>query len=205
MAPWGGRRMVVGTNPWSISAPAGRYAPMMLDIANTAVARGKIFLARQKGLPIPVGWALDAEGRGTTDPIAALSGVLLPMAGHKGYAIAAMMDVLAGGLSGSGMLTEVHGPYQAERRSRSGHFVMAIDVAAFGPREAFEARIERMIDALKATPLAMDAEEILYPGELEARNEERNRRTGLTLPDKTRADLPTTARGLGVVPPEGWA
>jgi LDH2 family malate/lactate/ureidoglycolate dehydrogenase len=204
MAPWGGRRMVVGTNPWSIAAPAGRHPPMMLDIANTAAARGKIFLARQKGLPIPEGWALDADGRPTTDPVAALSGVLLPMAGHKGYAIAAMMDVLAGALSGSGMLTEVAGPYQAERRSRSGHLVLAIDVAAFGPPERFAERVERMIGELRGTPLAEGADEILYPGELEARNEARHQREGLALPPRTRSDLAGAAAEWGVPVPD-WA
>jgi LDH2 family malate/lactate/ureidoglycolate dehydrogenase len=199
MAPWGGRRKVVGNNPWSIAAPAGPgQAPMMLDIANTVVARGKIFLARQKGMAIPDTWAMDAGGRRTTDPVAALEGVILPMAEHKGYAISAMMDVLAGALSGSGMLTEVAGPYQAERRSRSGHFVMALDIAAFGPVEAFESRIARMIAELKATPLAEGFAEILYPGELEARNEARFLAEGLPLPEKTRADLLAAARLWGV-------
>ena len=205
MAPWGGRgRMVVGTNPWSIAAPAGRHAPLMLDIANTAVARGKIFLARQKGEPIPDSWAMDAAGRRTTDPVAALAGVILPMAEHKGYAISVMMDVLAGGLSGSGMLTEVNGPYQAEKRSRSGHFVMALDVAAFGPREAFDARMEGMIAELKSAPLMEGAEEVFYPGEIEARTEARHRRDGLDLPAKSLADLAAEARRWGVPVPAGW-
>ena len=201
MAPWGGRKKVVGNNPWSIAAPAGRHAPMLLDIANTSVARGKIFLARQKGVPIPGNWALDAEGRRTTDPVAALAGVIQPMGEHKGYAISAMMDVLAGALSGSGMLTEVHGPYQAAERSRSGHFVMALDIAAFGPLDAFEARIERMIAELKAAPLAPGAEEILYPGEFEARNEARHRRDGLDLPAQTVLDLRQAAADWGVTLP----
>jgi LDH2 family malate/lactate/ureidoglycolate dehydrogenase len=204
MAPWGGREKVVGTNPWSIAAPAGRHAPLMLDIANTAVARGKIFIARQKQVPIPEGWALDDAGRATTDPVAALSGVLLPMAGHKGYAIATMMDVLAGALSGSGMLTEVSGPYQAERRSRCGHLVLALNVAAFGPMDAFEARIEAMIAALRATPRAEGASEILYPGELEARNEAFRRKQGLVLPAKTVTDLEAAAGALKVGLPAGW-
>ena len=87
MAPWGGREKRVGTNPWSLAAPAGRHAPMVLDIANTAVARGKIYLARQKGEPIPAGWALTAEGEPTTDATAAVAGLIAPMAGHKGYAM----------------------------------------------------------------------------------------------------------------------
>ena len=101
MAPWGGRKKTVGTNPWSIAAPAGKYAPMVLDIANTGVARGKIYLAKQKGLPIPLGWAIDAMGEPTTDPQQAIDGIILPMAEHKGYAIAMMMDVLSGVLTGS--------------------------------------------------------------------------------------------------------
>ena len=74
---------------------------MALDIANTGVARGKVYLARQKGLPIPLGWAINAEGEPTTDPVEALAGIILPMAEHKGYAIATMMDVLSGVLTGS--------------------------------------------------------------------------------------------------------
>jgi LDH2 family malate/lactate/ureidoglycolate dehydrogenase len=198
MAPWGGKRMAVGTNPWSIAAPAGRYPPMMLDIANTVVARGKIFLARQKGAPIPDHWALDAEGRPTTDPVAALAGVILPMAEHKGYAIALMMDVLAGVLSGSGILTEVNSPYKTDKPSRCGHFFLALDVAAFGPRHVFDARIEQMIAEVKAVPLAPGFDEILYPGELEARNEARHARDGLELPQKTMADLHAEAERLGV-------
>jgi len=205
MAPWGGRKKVVGNNPWSIAAPAGKHAPMMLDIANTVVARGKIFLARQKGIPIPDNWAIDGEGRRTTDPIAALGGVILPMAEHKGYAISVMMDVLSGVLSGSGILTEVNGPYQAEKRSRCGHLVMALDIAAFGPRDRFEARMEEMVARIKETPLAEGFDEVFYPGEIEARNEERNRREGLALPEQTRADLAKVAGEYAVALPAGWS
>jgi LDH2 family malate/lactate/ureidoglycolate dehydrogenase len=198
MAPWGGKRMAVGTNPWSIAAPAGRHPPMMLDIANTVVARGKSFLARQKGVPIPDNWAMDADGRRTTDPAAALAGVILPMAEHKGYAIALMMDVLSGVLSGSGVLTEVNSPYKTDKPSRSGHFFLALNVEAFGPRAAFAARMEEMIAEVKAVPLAPGFDEILYPGELEARNEARHACDGLDLPEKTWTDLRAEADKLGV-------
>lgn len=204
MAPWGGRSMVLGNNPWSVAAPAGRHAPLVLDMANTLVARGKIFAARQKGLPIPEGWALDAEGRPTTDPVAALAGVILPMAGHKGYAISLMMDVLAGALSGSAVLDAVNSPFHTDRRSGCGHFVMALDIARFGPLPAFEARIEEMVARLKAAPRAEGFEEILYPGEMEARNEARHLRDGLDLPARTLADLAGAAGRLGVAMPEDW-
>lgn len=198
MAPWGGREMAVGTNPWSIAAPAGRHAPMMLDIANTVVARGKIFLARQTGATIPDNWAMDAEGQRTTDPVAALAGVILPMAEHKGYAIALMMDVLSGVLSGSGILTEVNSPYKTDKPSRSGHFFLALDIQAFGPLAAFEARMERMIAEVKAVPLAPGFEEILYPGEREARNEAQAAREGIDLAEKSWTDLRAEAAKLGV-------
>jgi len=204
MAPWGGRKKLVGNNPWSIAAPAGRHAPMMLDIANTVVARGKIFLARQNGRPIPSQWAIDEDGRATTDPVAALNGVIQPMAEHKGYAISVMMDVLSGVLSGSGILDEVSGPYQAERRSRCGHMFLALNIAAFGPVDAFAERMERMVEQLKAVPRVPGCVEVFYPGEIEAKNEVRYRREGLSLPRKTLDDLAQAAMQSQVRIPESW-
>lgn len=201
MAPWGGREKRMGNNPWSIAAPAGRHAPMVLDMANTAVARGKVYLARSRGERIPEGWALDAEGRPTTDPAAAIEGMILPMGGHKGYAITVMMDVLSGVLTGSGFASQVHGPYQSEHRSRCGHLAMALRIDAFEPQAEFEARMERLVHELKSVPLAPGFDEILYPGEMEARNEARHRREGLAIPAATLADLERIARDAGVPPP----
>ena len=189
MAPWGGREKRVGNNPWSIAVPAGRHAPMVLDIANTVVARGKVYLARQKGERIPLGWAIDHKGDPTTDPIAALSGIILPMAEHKGYGIAVMMDVLSGVLTGSAFGTGVHGPYQAAQKSGAGHLIIALDIAAFQPLAEFETRMESLIAELKSAPLVKSATEIFYPGELEARNEMNNRASGLLLPQDTLTSL----------------
>jgi LDH2 family malate/lactate/ureidoglycolate dehydrogenase len=201
MAPWGGRKKTVGTNPWSWAAPAGRHAPMVLDIANTGVARGKIYLARQKGLPIPEGWAIDAAGAPTIDPAEAIDGIILPMAQHKGYAIAVMMDMLSGVLSGSAFGAAVHGPYQTEHRSGAGQFALALDIAAFQPLEEFGARMEKYVAELKSVPLAQGFAEIVYPGELEARSEAKNRAEGLQLPADTLADLRKLADEFGVRPP----
>jgi LDH2 family malate/lactate/ureidoglycolate dehydrogenase len=198
MAPWGGRRKLVGTNPWSVGAPAGRHAPMIMDVANTGVARGKIFLARQRHEPIPEGWAIDADGYPTTDPRKALEGFVLPMAGHKGYAIGVMVDVLSGVLSGSGMLDEVHSPYDPVNRSGAGHFFLALDIAAFQPLAQFKARMEEYIAKLKAAPVAAGHDEVYYPGEIEARNDLRQRADGLYLPEDTLADLQKTAEATGV-------
>ena len=204
MAPWGGREKRVGTNPWSIAAPAGRHPALALDIANTAVARGKIYLAQKRGQPIPPGWAINAAGEPTTDAAEAIAGVILPMAGHKGYGIAVMMDVLAGVLSGSSFGAEVGGPYQADRRSGCGHLMIALDIAAFTPRAEFDRRVEQLIDRLKATPLAARADEVLVPGEPEARSAADNRRRGLELPEQTRTDLEALGREVGL-PPATWS
>jgi LDH2 family malate/lactate/ureidoglycolate dehydrogenase len=198
MAPWGGCKKTVGTNPWSIAAPAGRYAPIVLDIANTAVARGKVYLAKQRGRPIPLGWAINADGEATTDATEAINGIILAMAGHKGYAIATMMDVLSGVLTGSAFGSNVHGPYQTEHKSGAGHFMIALNVETFLPLDEFNTRMETLIAELKSVPLAKGFDEVFYPGELEARNEGLNRQEGLLLPEDTLADLTKIAREQGL-------
>jgi LDH2 family malate/lactate/ureidoglycolate dehydrogenase len=201
MAPWGGRKKVIGNNPWSWAAPAGSHAPMVLDIANTSVARGKIYLAKQKGLPIPEGWAVTADGAPTTDPSAAIDGIILPMAQHKGYAISVIMDMLSGVLTGSAFATGVSGPYQAQRRSGAGHMMIALDIAAMQPLAKFGERMDRYIAELKAVPLAPGFNEVLYPGEIEARNDRLNRETGLLLTEDTIADIRKLAESLNLQPP----
>ena len=197
MAPWGGREKRVGNNPWSWAAPAGRHAPMVLDMANTAVARGKIYLARQRGEQIPHGWALDADGAPTTDPAAAIAGLIAPMGEHKGYAISVMMDVLSGVLTGSRFGRDVHGPYQPDKRSGAGHLLIALNIAAFGDRAAFDSQMEAMVEGLKGAPRTPGVDEIFYPGEIEARNDIRNRAAGLELPADTLADLRALGEKLG--------
>ncbi len=200
MAPWGGRSKLIGTNPWSIATPAGRYSPMMLDIANTAVARGKLYVAQKRGEAIPQGWAIDTEGRPTMDAAAGIAGNILPMAGHKGYAIATLMDVLSGILSGSHFGNAVVGPYVAQGRSGVGHLVIALDIASFRPLQDFNADVEKLIESIKNNPLAAGSDEIYYPGEPEARAEEYHRGVGVEIPEETLAELDAGARALGVIP-----
>ena len=198
MAPWGGRKKIIGTNPWSVAAPAGRHAPFVMDMANTGVARGKIYLARQERRPIPVGWAINAAGEPTTDPQEAIDGIILPMAQHKGYAIAAAVDLLSGVLTGSGFLTDVHSPYKTAEKSNCGHFMLAINIEAFQPLAQFNDRMERFIGEIKSVPPAKGFDEIFYPGEMEARNDARHRRQGLILPEDTLADLRRIAGETGL-------
>ena len=203
MAPWGGAKKILGTSPWSVAAPAGRHPPMVMDMANTAVARGKIYLARNRHERIPEGWAIDSAGRPTTDPQAAIDGIILPMAGHKGYAIAAAIDMLSGVLSGSKFLSAVHGPYDTTERSGAGHMVIALDIEAFQPLAEFNARMEQFVSELKSVPKGEGVEEVFYPGEIEARNDARFRKEGLLLPADTVADLAAIANKLGLAKPWG--
>ena len=194
MAPWGGMKKIIGTNPWSVAAPVGSRAPFVVDMAATGVARGKIYLARNKNLPIPLGWAINAAGEPTTDPQDAIDGIILPMAEHKGYAIAAMVDVLSGVLTGSGFLSSVHSPYKTAEKSHCGHLMIALNIEAFQPLAEFNARMEKFADEIKAVPTAKGFNEVFYPGEIEANNDRRNRKEGILLPDDTVADLERIAR-----------
>jgi LDH2 family malate/lactate/ureidoglycolate dehydrogenase len=202
MAPWGGLKKKIGTNPWSIAAPAGRYPPMVMDMANSGVARGKIYLANNRQEAIPPHWAIDKEGNPTTDPKAALEGFILPMAGHKGYVMGVMVDVLSGVLSGSGFLEGVHGPYDPVNRSCAGHLMLALNIAAFQPVAEFHARMESYIESLKAVPLAAGHTQVFYPGEMETQAEQENRARGLSLAVDTLADLARIEKEMGLSYPD---
>jgi LDH2 family malate/lactate/ureidoglycolate dehydrogenase len=195
MAPWGGARKRVGTNPWSVAAPAGRHGVAVMDVANTVAARGKVHVALQCGKPIPPGWAVTATGEPTTDPAQALQGMMLPLGGHKGFAIAFMLDVLTGVLSGGASGSAVAGPYQDERPGRVSHLYIALHVAAFVSESVFAAHMERLMDDVRSGGAAG---EIVIPGEFEERHARRAREEGVRLTAGTVADLERMAQDTGV-------
>ncbi|RJF95478.1 Ldh family oxidoreductase [Noviherbaspirillum saxi] len=201
MAPWGGREKTIGTNPWSIAAPAGQRGVAVMDIANTAVARGKIYLAAERGVDIPNFWAADKDGVPTTDAKAAIDGLILPMAGHKGYVISFMMDVLAGVLTGSNFGSNVAGPYDPDRESGCGHLLITIDVKSMMPLSEFGSRIEALIAETKAVPKAAGVEEIYFPGELEDRNTAIHREQGINITAHTWESLQKLGTETGVALP----
>ncbi|GGC43572.1 MULTISPECIES: Ldh family oxidoreductase [Brevibacterium] len=189
MAPWGGREKRIGTNPWSMAAPYGD-SQIALDIANTAVARGKIYLADQRREDIPDGWALDAEGRRTTNAAEAINGVILPMAGHKGYAISLMMDIFTGALLGGAVGTDIHGPYEADKKSGTSHLFIAVDPRALGTAEEFDARIAELVGQMHSTPLAHGHDQVFLPGEIEDHNAATTIRLGgIEYPEQTWKDM----------------
>jgi LDH2 family malate/lactate/ureidoglycolate dehydrogenase len=126
MAPWGGAERLLGINPLAVAVPAGAERPLVYDAAFSATAHGKVRVYRQKGLALPEGWALDREGRPTTDPAAALEGLLLPIGGFKGTALALLMGLLSSMLSGAAYGTELGSMEEGPKAGRDGHFVAAI-------------------------------------------------------------------------------
>src|SRR5215216_4320308 len=138
MTPTGGSAKIVGNNPFAMAVPTTREWPMVLDMATSVVAGGKLDVARSKGEKIPLGWARDADGNPTDDPARAREGSLEPLGGPKGYGMAVMLDVLAGVLSGGrfgGMLGVAPG------ESGMGQFFLTIDVTRFMPMDQFTARM----------------------------------------------------------------
>lgn len=174
MVPFGGKKPMLGTDPFAVSFPAGKYKTFTLDVAVSAVAQGKIRVAEQTGKTIPTGWALDAFGKDTTDPVAALAGAMLPMAGHKGYGMAMIADMLCGLLSGAKVSCEAATMFDKAEKSGIGHFLCLMRVDAFLDAKAFTERVEGWFDRMKDTPKQDGVAEIFIPGEIENKLAETN-------------------------------
>ena len=192
LAPWGGVTPTFGNNPLGAGIPAGKYPPIVLDIATSVVAMGKIALAIAEGRPLPPGWILDKRGRPSTNPADFRESMLgVPIAEHKGYGLTMVMETLAGVLTGASFPWE-HREDRASRRQYApnlGHFFLAIDPRLFMPFDEFTARVDGMIEAAKTGQRAEGVAEILVPGESEMRARERHLREGVPL-------LPSTYRSL---------
>jgi LDH2 family malate/lactate/ureidoglycolate dehydrogenase len=169
MPPFGGIEPLLGTNPFSVSFPADGYDVFTIDIAMSAVAKGKIRIYEKQGKEIPLGWAMDIEGRDTTDPVAAIAGGLLPMGGHKGYGLAMVVDMLCGILSGANLSCETESVVKVTGPAGLGHFICLMRIDSFMDPAAFKARAKAWFDRLKTSPKRAGVEEIFIPGEIENR------------------------------------
>ncbi|GGH82409.1 LDH2 family malate/lactate/ureidoglycolate dehydrogenase [Pullulanibacillus pueri] len=199
MPPTGGIRPFIGTNPFSVGIPAGKYQPFILDMATSVVARGKIINAAQKGERIPDTWAIDKDGNPTTDAEAALEGSVLPLGGPKGYAISMFIDILSGVLTGAGFGKYVNNMYENWKEPQNvGHFFIGIDISKFMPVSQFKERIDRYFDEIKSEPTAPDVNEILIPGELEQRATQERKKNGIELPLKVEEELRAWGDKFGV-------
>lgn len=152
MAPWGGNRAVFGTNPLAFACPLPGEAPIVVDLSLSKVARGNIMAAKQKGQPIPEGWALDAEGNPTTDAGAALQGTMLPLGDAKGTALALMVELLAAGLTGARFAADASSFLDAKGDPpATGQLLLAFDPAAFGGPGTL-AHFARLAEQIRSQP-----------------------------------------------------
>lgn len=204
MAPWGGRDPVISNSPFAYGIPTSGD-PIVLDMACSAVARGTIRVAAQKNDPIPEGWAIDQDGRSTQDPHAAMTGSVLPMGGHKGYAIAFINEILAAALPDASLAFEVPTTFLAEGASvldswGIGHLAVAMSVEAFVEPGRFQDNIDRYVTAIRGSRRVPGGEPIQIPGELEAVRHRANLTDGLVVDDEARSALDTLAAEFGVLP-----
>ena len=209
VVPTFGSTAILGTNPISLTAPALHEKPFILDMATSVVPRGKLEVYERQKKAVPLGWAVDPTGRGTTDPhtvLDALSkrlgGGILPLggegeehSGHKGYGLALMVDVLCGVLSGSatGLGVDVD-----KAKPNVGHFFMALDPAAFRPLDEFRRDMDRLARELKNSPKAQGQNRIYVHGEKSLAKTEKYRREGIPLTIPVVESLKKVGSELGV-------
>ncbi len=215
VVPTGGRNALLGSNPIAFAAPAGRQRPFMLDMATSVVPVGKVEVKARRGEPLPLGWAVDEQGRPTSDAEGVLErvhrgagqGGLLPLggveAGHKGYGLSAMVDIISGLLAGAQISLNFTERVRRGERADLGHFVAAIDIAAFIPLDDFKRAMDEYIETLHAAPAAAGTERVLVAGDPEFDAEERRRREGVPLHPEVAASLRELGRELGVPFPSG--
>lgn len=201
MPAFGGQTPVLSNGPFSYAFPTAGE-PIVLDMACSAVARGKIRLAAERGETIPKGWALDRDGRPASDAQAAMHGVVLPMAGHKGYAMAVVNDILSAVLPGAQLSFDVPRAFLEPGATALdswgiGHLAMAVDVEAFGERVDYLSKMTRLVDELRSSE-AQVGQQVLLPGDPEMHARRRAMADGVRLPKETLRLLDAYAGEVGI-------
>ena len=197
----GSRGPVFGSNPFSFAAPAGDGTQVVLDISTAVVAGGKIRQSLAEGKNIPPGWLIDEEGMPTTDgALYPYHAALLPMAGHKGYGLAMMIEIFSGLLSGSLVRDKVGGWMfgDASAPTDHGHAFFAIDPNVFAGGGAFETRMNDLVRGIKASPPARGVDAILIPGEIEREKRRDAEKNGIPLPEDVREGIKAAAASVSV-------
>src|ERR1700722_3655509 len=166
LPPWGGTEVLLSTNPIAIAVPGLRHPAIVLDMATTNTALGKIRLKAQRNEPIPEGWMIDRQGQPLTDPKRASEGFLVPVGGPKGYGLALMFGLLAGTLNGAAFGRDVV-DYTVDSKtpSNTGQAIMAVDISAFADVKAFKENVDEVWDVMKSSPTLPGVDEVRLPGE----------------------------------------
>ncbi len=197
------RTAVLGSNPLSYAVPAGKHDPILLDMATAAVAGGKVYAAHQRGEPLPNNWLIGPDGRPTTDgSLYPQQAALAPLAGHKGYGIGLLAEILSGVLSGGAITWQV-GSWifdEPSRPSRHNAAFFAIDVQLIAPRQEFLARVDKLIEELQNAPKAEGADRIYVPGEMEWERRRSALTKGIALPVDVRSKLSELVEVAGLRP-----
>ena len=201
MAPWGGIDLLLSTNPIAIAVPAGAHPIVLLDMATTVAAYGKVKLAAQKGEMIPKGWMMDKKGNDLTDPTKSSEGSLLPIGGHKGYGLALMISLLAGSLNNAAVGKEtIDFNAHHDLITNTGQALIAVDPSAFGDPQEFVRRVTKVVDDLKNSSKLPGVQEIHIPGEGGARLFKERTLSGIPISQELLNALNQCAIECGVMP-----
>jgi LDH2 family malate/lactate/ureidoglycolate dehydrogenase len=197
IAPWGGLDAVIGNNPWSVAVPGYEF-PVVLDMANTVVAMGKIRTCLREGIPLEPGWAMDSDGNPTTDAELANNGLLMPIGAHKGVCISMMVDLLCVGLSQSAVFSNnVRRVEDSQNPQNVSHLFVAVDFKNLISLEEFKGSVKRYADIVKSVRRKDGCNEIYLPGEIEWNTFVKRRREGFPLSNRTVGQLNLLAESLG--------
>ena len=166
LPPWGGLEMLLSTNPIAIAVPAMAEPPVVLDMATTVAAYGKVKTAAQRGEEMPVGWMVDNQGQPLTDPKRSNEGFLIPVGEYKGYGMALVLGLLAGTLNGAAMGHDVI-DFNADDESltNTGQFICMISLKAFGDVDEFKGQVDDLARSLRASPTLPGFDQVRLPGE----------------------------------------
>jgi L-2-hydroxycarboxylate dehydrogenase (NAD+) len=201
LPPWGGTEMLLSTNPIAVAVPSAKNPPIVLDMATTVAAYGKVKTAAQRGETMPEGWMIDRQGKPLTDPTRASEGFLLPIGGPKGYGLSLIFGILAGVLNGAAFGRDVVDfNADAETTTNTGHFILALDIKAFADPDVFRADIDRVWAEMKSSPRLPGFDDIRLPGERLDRVTQERTANGIPLAGALRAQLDDMAASLGIDP-----
>jgi LDH2 family malate/lactate/ureidoglycolate dehydrogenase len=199
LPPWGSNENLLGTNPLAVAVPADQEPPIVLDMAPTVAAFGKVRLKMQRGEDMPVGWMIGRDGKPLTDPKRAEEGLLLPIGDYKGYGLSLIIGLLAGILNDAAFGREVIDfVKEPGKATNTGHVIVAVSVEAFAPAANFKRSVDAAIRAMRAAERLPGVERIWLPGEQSHLERQDRMRNGIPMPKPLRDSLDVVARDLGI-------
>jgi LDH2 family malate/lactate/ureidoglycolate dehydrogenase len=201
LPPWGARENLLGTNPIAVAIPADAEPPVVLDMAPTVAAFGKVRLKAQRGEEMPVGWMITPDGKPLTDPKAADHGLLLPIGDYKGYGLSLIVGLLAGALNSAAFGRDVVDFIKEPGKpTNTGHAIAAISIEAFAPVQQFKRHVDVAIRTMRGAERLPGVERIWLPGEQSHLKHLERSKNGIPMPKPLRESLDALARDLSVAP-----